>query len=279
MSLGVVAMSKTTWLPILISFIIPTVDKIDLLEQCLTSIQDICMKGRESYINYEIIVVQDGVSSDITGKLVELCSSFDCAFVQTGQASGYTAAINRGLEYAKGDLLVLLNDDIRFEQEEWLDLIIKSFQLHPRVGIVGCRLLYPDRNIQFGGMYYTDDFQLLRHKFQGQRENEPGAQKVLRTAALTGAILVVKREVYSEIGTLNQNFAILCSDTDYCLTAHMAGWYVLYNGRAYAIHHESQTRKEYYQIYKLDKIEHRDKQLFYYKWSQKLKHMHLEKKI
>jgi GT2 family glycosyltransferase len=261
--------------PRLVSFIIPTVDKTDLLEQCLDSIINVCMLNNASGIKHEILVVQDGISPGITNKLKALCKRFHCHFLQTGRFSGYTSAINLGLQYSKGDLLVLLNDDVRFEQKEWLDLIIKSLQLHPQAGLAGCRLLYPDRRIQYGGMFYSDDFQLLRHKFQGCPESEPDAQRVIRTVALTGAVLAVKREVYSQIGPLDQRFVILCSDTDYCLTAHMKGWYVLYNGKAYAIHMESQTRKQFAELKQLSKIEYRDKLLFYNKWSGQLKQMHM----
>ncbi|HHY83594.1 MAG TPA: glycosyltransferase [Clostridiales bacterium] len=247
-----------------------------MLEQCLSSIRNVCMAQAPQDIKFEIIIVQDGKSDAIAQRLKELCTRYHCMLLQANRSVGYTYAVNMGLRKAAGDLLVLLNDDICFEQKEWLDYIIKAFQLHPQVGIMGCRLIYPDRRIQHGGMTYIGGLQLLAHKYWGCQENEPGAQKVVRTVAVTGAMLAIKREVYNQIGPLNENFVIMCSDTDYCLTAHKKGWFVLYNGRAYAIHRESQTRILIPKQSKLNKIELNDKVLFYRKWSSELKQMHMQ---
>jgi len=227
-------------------------------------------------IRHEIIIVQDGKSDAVAHRLKELCARYHCMLLQANRSVGYTSAVNMGLAKAAGDLLVLLNDDIRFEQREWLDYIIKAYQLHPKVGVMGCRLLYPDRRIQHGGMTYIGGLQLLGHRYWGCNENEPGALRVIRTVAVTGAVLVIKREAYKQLGPLNQSYAIMCSDTDYCLTANKKGWYVLYNGRAYAIHHESQTRAVIPEQGKLSRIETADKMRFYRKWSSELKQMHLQ---
>ena len=262
--------------PKLISFIIPTLNKTALLEQCLSSIHKVCMSDKPPYLDYEIIVVQDGNSQDVTSELQRLNDLYHFRLFQTGRACGYTRTINHGIRKAAGDLIILLNDDICFEQNDWLALMLKSLQLHPKVGVIGCRLLYPDRRIQHGGMCFTDGIQLLGHKHWGQPEDVPDALKVHRTIALTGAILAIKRDVVNEIGFLNENFIMLCSDTDYCLTAHQHGWIVIYNGRSYAIHHESQTRRQFKYPNRLSKLESHDLYKFYMKWSSDIKHMHLE---
>jgi len=271
-------MDKPLYTPAKISFIIPTLNNNKLLEQCIKSINDVCMAGASASIPYEIIVVKDGSPSGINQSLKEMSAELSFRLIENSTYLGYTGTINLGIRNSSGDLLILLNDDIRFEQKEWLSLILDTLQKSPRVGIIGCRLLYPNRRIQHGGMYYCGGLQLLGHRSWGRRENTPDALKICKTAAVTGAILVVRRPVVDDIGLLNEDFTMLCSDTDYCLSAHQKGWMIIYNGKAYAIHHESQTRRSLGSRL-LGAVEQRDLIKFYRKWSRVLSYMHARKMI
>jgi len=225
---------------------------------------------------YEIIVVEDGGPRKICNELQNLSKSMGFKLVIQERNMGYTKAVNEGLAYAEGDLIILLNDDIVFDQEDWLDHTLEVFGLHPKIGVMGFRLLYPNREIQHGGMYYIGGLQLLGHKYWRNPENNPEANKVLRTVAVTGAVLAIRREVIEDIGLLSEEFVMLCSDTDYCLRAHTKGWMVVYNGRSYAIHHESRTRGQM----ELDPndpihdIQRRDLIRFQEKWAAALANFH-----
>jgi len=242
-----------------------------MLGRCIQSIHQVCMKG--SSIPYEIIVVADGSPAPIQERLKKMSSSLRFKLIINPTNTGYTKPVNTGIRHAEGDPVILVNDDIVFEDPAWLSSMLKVFGKDPKIGIVGCRLLFPNRTIQHGGMTYVGGFHLAVLKHRGQPENTKEANRVQRTVMVAGGIMAIRRAVIDGIGLLNEKFCILGSDTDYCLTAHCRGWKVVYNGRTYAIHYESQTRKKT-EKNGLPPIQRRDLERFYNKWKEPLKKMH-----
>lgn len=264
---------KAIVLPKLVSFVIPTLVQIDMLKKCIKSIHDVCMKPAGGTIPYEIIVVADGSPLPILKELKCIKESLGFRLIINLQNLGYTKPVNMGIRQAAGDYIILVNDDIVFEDPNWLNSMIRLFNHHPRIGIAGCRLIFPDRTIQHGGMVYVGGFHMAILKHRGQPENYKEANKILRTVTVAGGIMVIRRQVIRDIGLLNEDFLILGSDTDYCLTAHTRGWRVIYNGRCYAIHHESQTRKKF-EIGGLPPTQKQDLTRLYHKWKDRLEAMH-----
>lgn len=222
----------------LVSIIIPSKDNFDLLKQCIDSIIKIT-----SYKNYEIIVVDNG-SNDKNKKQIEEYLLGKAKYIYDSFDFNFSKMCNIGVKNAKGDYIVLLNDDIEIIQSDWLDKMVgQASQKH--AGAVGCKLLYPNSNIiQHCGVttcfegpihYYAkenDDIELygLRNKIN------------YNVISVTGACLAIRKKLYEDIGGFDEDFENNFNDVNFCFDIYKNGFYniVLNDVRMY--HHESYTR-------------------------------------
>lgn len=154
---------------------------------------------------------------------------------------GYAKAVNAGLQRTTGNYVLLLNNDVVFQQTDWLERMWQTAESAWNIGIVGCRLLYPDKTIQHAGGKLLPG-QLYEHLYRYMPENFPGAELIYDVESVTGALMLVKRKVIDEIGFLNEEYLLSHEDVDYCLHARQAGWRVVYCGSAVAVHDEGSTR-------------------------------------
>ena len=227
--------------PVEVSFVIPTLAKTGYYRKCLHTLIGACLLASKR--SYEIIVVDDGSPRDIQEELVRDCLATGCLVHLRPVAGGFTRAANEGLFRARGEYLVLVNDDVQFFQTQWLELMIEAMVKKPQIGIAGCRLLYPNSLIQHGGMEYCGGGRyLLVHRYVNQvRDFLPAVANDV-VIAVTGAVMMIKRRLVEDMGYLDEGFRITCSDTDYCLRAQQRGWAVYYCGEAEALHYEGKTR-------------------------------------
>lgn len=186
-----------------VSVIIPTVHSCDQLLEPL--VDAISQYGRTGILDQ--VVVQDG------GTFAESC--------------------NAGAKKATGDILIFVNDDCELQQTTWLDELIAPFD-DPKVGVVGCRLLYPSGSIQHSGVYFTVEEGWNAHHFHHEREAGP-------IHAVTGACLAIRRDLFTELGGFNDEYRNGSEDIELCLKAWEAGHTVWYTPAATLIHHESQS--------------------------------------
>jgi len=261
-----------------ISFIIPTINQTTMLEKCIDSIQKVCMDGYRDLYDYEILVVDDGSSEEIQAYLKQLSKNLNVKLLLNKENQGFTKAVNMGLRKASGEMLILVNNDILFVQKNWLGHMLNALKRYEKVGIVGCRLLYPNGKIQHGGIVYDGH---MHHRYLNQAGDFKPATKVEKTVAVTGAVMLITREAFEDIGTLDEKYIIAYSDIDYCLRAYEKGWTVVYNGRSYAIHHEGATRHK-----SGDKrlpiwaaMDREDCIRFYEQWRNTMERLHREGKI
>ncbi|HLH48596.1 MAG TPA: glycosyltransferase [Roseiarcus sp.] len=157
----------------------------------------------------------------------------------------FSRAINKGIAAANGEMVLLLNNDIEILEPNWLKEMVCCFD-YPDVGVVGAKLLYPDRTIQHAGVIvgFGD---LAGHWYLKAKENFPGPMGRLWTrqslSAVTGACLLVSKEAIARIGPLDEErFAIAYNDVDFCLRARSAGFRVVWTPFATLLHHESASR-------------------------------------
>lgn len=227
-------MSK--YLQPLVSVIIPTLNRSDLLESCISSFVDTVID-----IHNEIIVVDDGSNEEEKEKIRDLASRYGCKLIEMPTRQSYAKAINAGLNVAAGYYMLLLNNDVAFPHKGWLQRIVKTAETARNIGIVGCRLLYPDGTIQHaGGMLLQDE--RYDHRYRGKPGDFPNACLNHDVASVTAALMLIKREVLLDIGPLSEDYLLSYEDLDFCLRARQRGWRVIYCGKAVAIHHEGSTR-------------------------------------
>jgi GT2 family glycosyltransferase len=223
-----------------VSIVIPNRDAAQVLEPCVNG-----LLHRTSYPNIELVIVDNGSSDP---EVLELYRSLERAgravIVPFNRSFNFSAACNAGAAAARGDLLLFLNNDIEVIQPDWLDELAR-WALRPDVGIVGAKLLYPDRTIQHAGVVFG--LGLVAHIFSRAPEGTSGvfgsSECYRNYLAVTGACQMMRRDVFRRLGGYDEGFRLVFSDVVLCLEARRAGYRVVYTPHARLVHHESYTRK------------------------------------
>lgn len=187
------------------------------------------------------VVVVDNSSND--GSVEMLLESFPQAFViRNNKNLGFSKANNQGIRYAlaKGAKhVLLLNNDIEVPQGKWLRTLVDVLESDTEIGIVGCKLLYPDGRIQHGG----GRIKLKGAYNRGDGEEDKGQYDRLESVDyVTGATLLIRSDVVGKIGLLDEGFSPLYyEDTDWCVRAHLYGYKIVYTPNPSLIHHCGST--------------------------------------
>lgn len=192
----------------------------------------------QTYRNYEVVVVDNG-SSDGSSSFV--AQQFpQVHLIQNETNIGFSRGLNVGLRQLNNDVVVLLNNDV-FVQPDWLEQLLEPFKESPQIGVVGCKLLYPDGTIQHLGAELTYPLAHSHHLYYKQEVsatlNLPAVQDM---PYVTGAAMAIHRSVMDKIGLLDEMFhPIYYEEVDYCYRAKAAGFRVVVAAKAMAVHNES----------------------------------------
>jgi GT2 family glycosyltransferase len=224
----------------LVSIIIPTRDRLDILKMCIDSIIE-----HTVYPNWEIIIIDNNSIEAQTHEYFTKVSKDDriCVYPYN-KPFNYAQLNNFALTHAQGEILTLLNNDIEIISDEWLSELVRH-ALRPEIGVVGAKLLYPDGIVQHAGVIIgIGGVAGHGHKYIG--DDDPGychrAVLVQNVSAVTGACMCMRRELYEAVGGLDENLAVAFNDVDFCLKVRDAGYRNLYTPYAKLIHHESISR-------------------------------------
>jgi GT2 family glycosyltransferase len=224
-----------------ISLIIPTRNGMPLIRKCVASILE-----KTTYPNYEILIIDNG--SDDPGTLryfEEIASEARVRLIRDDRPFNFSALNNAAVRQAEGAVIGLINDDIEVIAPDWLGAMV-SFALQPAIGAVGARLLYPNDTLQHGGVVLGLGG-LAAHAHRNAQHYDRGycarASLVQSFSAVTAACLVIRKEVYEEVGGLNEtDLAVAYNDVDFCLRVREAGYRNVWTPYAELYHHESATR-------------------------------------
>ncbi|CAG4931992.1 glycosyltransferase family 2 protein [Acidithrix sp. C25] len=222
-----------------VSIIIPTRDGIDVLPNCIDS-----LRSKTIYENFEILIVDNGsldprmidyldsVSTEDSVRVVSFDGPFNFAKIQ-----------NFALSQCDGELVCLLNDDTEVLEGEWLTKMV-GLALREDVGVVGARLLYPDRTLQHCGIYLGIG-EALSAQGEGVRDFVSISQCVAthEVSAVTGAALLISRSLWMQVGGMDEiHLGVSYNDVDLCMKVRDVGLRVMVEVGAVLIHHESKTR-------------------------------------
>jgi len=231
---------RKTW-P-LISVVIPNRDSLKLISRILEDVAQ-----RTDYPSLEIIVVDNGTTDPAVAELYERYQRCHPNFRVDLLVEPFNFArqINRGLRAARGEGLLLLNNDIEIQDPSWLKEMVGCLD-YPDTGIVGARLLYPTGKLQHAGVIVGLGG-LAGHWYGNAAATTLGPMNRLSVrqsfSAVTGACMLISRKCYQATGELDeQNFPIAYNDVDYCLRAASAGFRTVWTPFATLVHHESATR-------------------------------------
>ena len=228
--------------PPLVSVIIPTRDRANLLARCVDGVQH-----RTDYTNLELLIVDNGSIEPATHRLFGRLTEEDSrvrVLCRPGPFN-YSALNNSAAREASGEILLLLNNDVDVIESGWLRELV-SHALRPDVGIVGAKLLYADERVQHAGMVLGPEG-YATHLYRFASKNEPGycGQLALpRTlSAVTGACVAIRRAVFFEVGGLDEvNLPVTFNDVDLCLKLGDHGYRVVWTPFAELFHLECASR-------------------------------------
>lgn len=228
----------------MISVVIANKDHRKDLERCITSIME-----KSTYENYEIIVVENGSGEPEIFEYYESLKerenvrvvSFDC-----GGGFNYSAVNNFGVENARGDYILLLNNDTQVITVNWMEELLMYAQRED-VGAVGAKLYYENKTIQHAGVVLgLGAHRTAGHSHYGQHRENLGYMGRLcyaqNVSAVTGACLLVKKKLFEEAGGLDTGFAISLNDVDFCLKLRQMGLLNVFTPFAELYHFESISR-------------------------------------
>lgn len=223
-----------------ISLIVPTRDRADLLRACVES-----MLAKTTYPDFELLVVDNrSTSRAALDYLRELETRERVRVLRYDAPFNYPAINNWAVRQCSGQVIGLVNNDIEVITPDWLEEMA-GLALRPDTGAVGAMLYYPDDTIQHAGIV-LGLFAFAGHvhagKPRGHRGYHDRARMVQGLAAVTGACLLVRREVYEAVGGLDENLPVEFNDIDFCLRARQRGYRNVWTPHAELYHHESATR-------------------------------------
>ena len=225
-----------------ITVMIPNKDHTDDLDRCLTSLYK-----NAGYDNFEVLVIENNSTDPETERYyAQIPQKFaDCRVVRYQGGFNFSAINNFGAQFANGEHLLLLNNDIEITSKDFLRELL-SYSQRPDVGAVGAKLIYPDNEIQHAGVIMGINGS-AGHSHKGHPADAVGDMYRLVTMqdfmAVTGACLMTKTALYREMGGLDEEkFAVAYNDVDYCLKLWKKGLLNVYTPLAQAIHYESRSR-------------------------------------
>lgn len=225
----------------LVSVLIPNKDHRDDLIRCIDSILT-----KASYTNLELLIIENNSTEPETFALYEELQKKDSRIrVITWEGDfNYSAINNFGARTAKGEYLLLLNNDTELITPDLFESML-GYCMRRDVGAVGAKLLYDDNTVQHAGIL-IGVMNGCHHVFLHYPKDDPGymgrACVSQDISGVTGACLMVRKTVFNEVGGLDEDFVVAYNDVDFCLKLEAAGYLVVYDAFAQMYHYESKSR-------------------------------------
>lgn len=226
----------------LVSIIIPTRDRLQLTRAAVDSIL-----AKTNYPNIEIIIVDNGsVASETLAWFAQIQSADSRVRVlRDDRPFNYSALNNAAVAQAHGEVIALLNNDVTVINRDWLSEMV-SLAIRPGTGCVGAKLYFPDGRIQHAGVVIgMGGVAGHPHLFFPGDHGGYFGRLLMRQgySAVTAACLVVRREIYEEVGGLNEtDLKVAFNDVDFCLKVQAAGYTNVWTPYAELTHYESASR-------------------------------------
>jgi GT2 family glycosyltransferase/2-polyprenyl-3-methyl-5-hydroxy-6-metoxy-1,4-benzoquinol methylase len=218
---------KTSQTPT-VSVVIPVYGKWAVTAQCLRSFVE-----HPPTVPFEVVVVDDASPDDT---LEELRKVRGVRVVALEKNQGFLGATNAGIEAARGEYVVMLNNDTQIT-EGWLEALVAAVS-QPGVGLAGSKLVYPDGRLQeAGGIIFSNAGGWNYGRYDDpERERYNVARDV---DYCSGASIIVRRDLLAELGLLDVRFApAYYEDVDLAFSVREKGLRVVYEPGSVVIHHE-----------------------------------------
>ena len=253
----------------LVSIIILTKNNWGVLKENLKSIENL-----SKYENYEIIIIsnntQDKFAKEFLSSLEKKYNIF-----YNNIPFNYSFLNNYAVKFSKGDLFLFLNDDVIFINDGWLASMLELFQIND-IGVVGCKLIYPNKKIQHAGVIIglingkAEHWHKFVNAYLNNKIQNPGYLSSLNSireySAVTGACMMIRSNIFKQVGGFSEDMPYGFNDIDLCLKVRNLGYKILFTPYALAYHFESLSRKE---INDKNLLYHpKDSEKFYKRWNE-----------
>jgi GT2 family glycosyltransferase len=229
----------------LVSIVIPSRNAYDVVRRCVDSIY-----STTSSTSFEVVLVDTGSDDPEVLRWYEDVAARHESFRVVDwpeQPFSYAKSCNAGAEAARGEILVMLNNDTEVLDPTWLEVLVAEAQ-RPEIGVVGCLLLYPDRvTVQHAGIglgiktVAGNSLSGLRLDGRLTRTQELMLWTRRATTAVTAACIAVRKEVYDLVGGFDPQLRITFNDVDLCLRIGEMGYRSVYTPDVRLLHHESKS--------------------------------------
>ncbi len=253
-----------------VSILIPTKDLADVTEMCLKSIYK-----KTRYKNFEVLLINNNSEKKETFELFEKYKKKYDNFrvIDAKMEFNYSKINNLVAKKAKGEVLVLLNNDTEVITPDWLGMLV-GYAVQPHIGAVGAKLLYPDDTVQHAGVIMGLGG-VASHAYLNEERDFPGMYGRLRVpydyAGVTGACLAVEKKKFEEVGGLEEDLKVAYNDVDLDLKLLKAGYYNVVVPMAELYHFESKSRGSDLDADKIDRF-NAEQEYMWNKWGDRLNH-------
>ncbi len=253
----------------LISIIIPFKDQHEYTKKCIHSV----LKNSR-YKNFEIIGISNNSEENTTFEMMKQLEKADerIRFFKLNIPFNYSKINNYAASLASGSHLVLMNNDIEIITDKWIEALLEHSQ-RDEIGAVGAKLYYPNDTVQHAGVI-LGIAGFAGHSHRHAKRNSPGyfnrLNCIQNISAVTGALLMVKKELYERVGGLDEdNLGIALNDVDFCLKLRKINLLNIFTPFCEAYHFESASRGYEDSPEKISRFEC-EKKYFQNKWQKYL---------
>ncbi|MDD5960329.1 MAG: CDP-glycerol glycerophosphotransferase family protein [Methanobrevibacter wolinii] len=239
----------------LVSIIILTRNGIDYLKTLFKNFEEtIC------YPNYEIIVIDNNSSDGTLEYLNKLSKKLPLKIIKNDVNERFSEANNKGVKYSKGEYILLLNNDME-PIYGWLNHMMHTYLKSDDIGIVGAKLIFPFKKNnstslktqnegikydEFNGFLTRNDGYIVPYNIKGGNVFDNEKEKEM--PSILGASLLIKKDLYQELGGLDEEYIYNYEDIDLCFKAINKGYKIIYEPKAKLYHYYQATRKEAFDV-------------------------------
>ncbi len=229
-----------------VSIVIPFKDKVELLKRAIPSILE-----KTKYDNYEIVLVGNQSKEEKTfGYLEEITKDERIMVVKYDLPYHFGKIYNWAVNQIDSEYMLMLNNDIKVQGEEWLKSMLEICQL-PEVGLVGSRLYYPDGSIQHAGVVVGLG-NSAGHAYRRASGHTHGFDSpvvnVKNYISVTCACAMIKTSLFKEMGGFDESLEPVFQDVDLGIKLYDSGYYNVYTPYSELIHYESVSRLKKNQV-------------------------------
>lgn len=209
-----------------VSFILVEYHSIEEIQFFFNSL-DVC-------VNVDIEVIISSNSQYSQSEQIRLSKTFDNAmWIFNPKNGGFAYAMNRGLEIANGDFLIIANPDVRIISG--FDEIISFFNNNEQIGAIAPKIINVEgilqdsfRNYISIGNFISRFFKRIITGKQVVLDKSYFLDKIQTVDWLIGAFIMIRKEVYLQVGGLDENYFLYCEDMDWCTSIRAKGYEIVY---------------------------------------------------